>query len=899
MNFDYLQEALPQTAPPAQSSTLCFSNLEPWMDEEYVKRLCSLMKWDGVSVKIPQPAPDPATGHTVNNPGYCFLAFASPAHAANALAQVMPQNPATSPPIMPNSSRPYAVTWANPAALPALYSQAPFLHPASTLPPPQPKEYSIFVGDLAPEASNSDLVAVFRNPMLGLRSDREPKFIRPFYSCKSAKIQLDPVTGLSKGYGFVRFTDQAEQQRALIEMHGLYCLSRPMRISPATAKSKAPPYPASGPNPTGYDEHVASHQQGKDQKPAAVSYDPHAQSISSPAATHAHSTSSISHRGSIDISPTIMEHIASLAAQPSSVAHDTNANGTTSDTHASITAPLANPVTRRNGNNANPGFFPPPGYPTTPSVESAPSANFDDAWRQQAQTQALLGTLMGPNGESITSADPYNTTVFVGGLSPLVPEETLRTFFAPFGEIHYVKVPVGKHCGFVQFVHKADAERAIEKMQGFPIGGSKIRLSWGRSQYKAVQAAAAQAVAAAAASPAGNTPSPAAYIPTGVPQMSPPPPPPPPQHVSPQPGNMSHAEIIAQFAARQGGAFTPEQMAILTQLGYGGWPTQQGNAPAQNNQARQNVQYQQVPQQQQQSQQQQQQQQNRRVNGQSGLHSVDESGPKGHQSPPNPSFFQQMSNGNMPRSSISMQSLYSNGGENGGDESDADAAAARISNSVSMSALGQTYSSSRNPRGQNMASFASFNNYAPGGMMNPSMSDSHQSQSYIAGYGTGQQGLPNSERGSPSIPSPYGNVGNPSGGQYPSYMDEHAARGGGGSGSFQISDILRQDSQPLPRTTRGSVSAQGSGGQALPGQSYTPPTAGAIGNKPSVDSLTAAMSNMGFSSGQDPFRRPGGSSIWSHNLSSQPSISPTLARSRVVASSSPHSSTGGSSSDAA
>jgi RNA recognition motif-containing protein len=43
---------------------------------------------------------------------------------------------------------------------------------------------------------------------------------------------------------------------------------------------------------------------------------------------------------------------------------------------------------------------------------------------------------------------------------------------------------VGKHCGFVQFVRKGDAEKAIEKMQGFPIGGSRIRLSWGRSQCK-------------------------------------------------------------------------------------------------------------------------------------------------------------------------------------------------------------------------------------------------------------------------------------------------------------------------------------------------------------------------------------------------------------------------------
>ncbi|KAJ7914228.1 hypothetical protein B0H13DRAFT_1510786, partial [Mycena leptocephala] len=75
--------------------------------------------------------------------------------------------------------------------------------------------------------------------------------------------------------------------------------------------------------------------------------------------------------------------------------------------------------------------------------------------------------------------DPYNTMVFVGGLSPLVGEATLRTLFVPFGKIHYVKVPVGKHCGFVQFVRKADAERAIEKMQGLPVGGSRIRLNWG------------------------------------------------------------------------------------------------------------------------------------------------------------------------------------------------------------------------------------------------------------------------------------------------------------------------------------------------------------------------------------------------------------------------------------
>ena len=111
-----------------------------------------------------------------------------------------------------------------------------------------------------------------------------------------------------------------------------------------------------------------------------------------------------------------------------------------------------------------------------------PSGEGQEGWKHQTQVRAILSSLIGPNGEQLTSTDPYNTTVFVGGLSPLIAEDTLRTFFAPFGDIHYVKVPANKHCGFVQFVRKADAERAIEALQGFSIGGSKIRLSWGRSQ---------------------------------------------------------------------------------------------------------------------------------------------------------------------------------------------------------------------------------------------------------------------------------------------------------------------------------------------------------------------------------------------------------------------------------
>lgn len=191
-------------------STLWWGDLEPWMDEEYAKQVCTIMNWDPTHIKVPRPPPDAVTGQQANNPGHCFLSFASSTRAAAVLNQI--QNSKSI--IMPNSSKHFVLSWApsipaSPppppfAPSPPVVLQQPHQQPPA---PSQPflKEYSIFVGDLAPEVSNSDLVAVFRNPVLGLRNDREPRFIRPFLSCKSAKIMLDPVTGVSRGYGFVRY----------------------------------------------------------------------------------------------------------------------------------------------------------------------------------------------------------------------------------------------------------------------------------------------------------------------------------------------------------------------------------------------------------------------------------------------------------------------------------------------------------------------------------------------------------------------------------------------------------------------------------------------------------------------------------------------------------------------
>lgn len=482
----------PSSATPPRS-TLWWGELEPWMDEEYAKQVCNLMGWDPVSIKVPRPAPDPLTGRQANNPGYCFLTFPSQVHAAAVLQQVNSTNNGN-PLTMPNSNKPFNMNWAS--SVPTAPLSVPFNAPTVSIPgaqnPNYPKEYSIFVGDLAPEVSNSDLVAVFRNPVLGLRNDREPRFIRPFLSCKSAKIMLDPVTGVSRGYGFVRFGDEADQQRALIEMHGLYCLSRPMRISPATAKFK----PVPGVN--------MDFSQMQYPSPYSSLPDPQQLSLALPAPTGTKSVSTplasaggnngpglgnLSGPNSFSApslnSASSMASSATLASTPSEDALKSLPNSNSSSSPASANSAVPSSISAALAQQTHDQLM-------------AQRYNIpEESWKHHAQARAILSNLIGPNGEQLTSSDPYNTTVFVGGLSPLISEETLRTFFAPFGEIHYVKVPVGKHCGFVQFVRKPDAERAIEKMQGFPIGGSRIRLSWGRSQYKAAQAAAQAAQAAA------------------------------------------------------------------------------------------------------------------------------------------------------------------------------------------------------------------------------------------------------------------------------------------------------------------------------------------------------------------------------------------------------------------
>ncbi|CAG8550839.1 13981_t:CDS:2 [Acaulospora morrowiae] len=295
--YDQFQQQSQYGSGTDSKTTLWMGELEPWMDENYIRTVWYQLG-ENVNVKFIR---DKFTGA---NAGYCFVDFVSNAAAVKALSTV------NGTPIH-GTNRVFKLNWASGGGLTDRNRDD------------RGPEFSIFVGDLGPEVTEWMLVSVFQQ--------RYP-------SCKSAKIMTDPMTGMSRGYGFVRFGDEAEQQRALMEMQGSFCGNRPMRISTATPKNK-----------------------------------------------------------------------------------------------------------------------------------SGLQSNF---YQQPTQQNPVLNQYN----------DPNNTTVFVGGLSGVNSEEELRSYFQGFGEITYVKIPPGKGCGFVQFVHRQSAEMAINQMQHYPIGNSRVRLSWGRSQ---------------------------------------------------------------------------------------------------------------------------------------------------------------------------------------------------------------------------------------------------------------------------------------------------------------------------------------------------------------------------------------------------------------------------------
>lgn len=187
-------------------------------------------------------------------------------------------------------------------------------------------ESSIFVGDVDYAVTEAQL---------------QEAFSTRYRTVVSTKLAIDLSTGLSRGFGFVKFSDVAERDRAMTEMNGHVVGSRPIRCSPPTTREE----------------------------------------------------------------------------------REQNA--------------LVKPPT------------------------------FD--------TRGLLGVAAAPKA----TEEGENTCVFVGGLDESVTPDMLRHHFGLLGDIAYIRIPPGRGCGFVGFVHRKNAEAAISTLQGLRINGYKVRLSWG------------------------------------------------------------------------------------------------------------------------------------------------------------------------------------------------------------------------------------------------------------------------------------------------------------------------------------------------------------------------------------------------------------------------------------
>eukprot|EP00249_Psilotum_nudum_P022940 c28699_g1_i3 orf=948-2228(-) len=189
--------------------TLWVGDLQYWMDENYL-RGCFYQTGEVVSVKIIR------NKQTLASEGYGFVEFTSHA-AAERILQTYNGT------LMPQTEQPFRLNWAS-------FGIGERRLDANS-------EQSIFVGDLAPDVNDYLLQETFQSQ---------------YPSVKGAKVVIDPNTGRSKGYGFVRFGDENERARAMTEMNGVYCSSRPMRISVATPKKSLGLAPQYNPKATSY-----------------------------------------------------------------------------------------------------------------------------------------------------------------------------------------------------------------------------------------------------------------------------------------------------------------------------------------------------------------------------------------------------------------------------------------------------------------------------------------------------------------------------------------------------------------------------------------------------------------------------------------------------------------------
>lgn len=179
----------------SREGALWIGGLETYMDEAFITKALQEVGEDNVvSVKVIK---NKFTGEPAS---YGFINFSTDHNALMAMHKLNGK-------VIPDSS---------PAARFKLNHNSTRLMPGE-------KDFSIWVGDLTSDVDDLQLYRFFSNR---------------YQSVKSAKVVLD-ATGLSKGYGFIRFANESEQQSALHSMTGTPGLgSKPLKVNKVSLQAK-------------------------------------------------------------------------------------------------------------------------------------------------------------------------------------------------------------------------------------------------------------------------------------------------------------------------------------------------------------------------------------------------------------------------------------------------------------------------------------------------------------------------------------------------------------------------------------------------------------------------------------------------------------------------------------
>ncbi|KAG6898179.1 hypothetical protein C0992_004166 [Termitomyces sp. T32_za158] len=150
-----------------------------------------------------------------------------------------------------------------------------------------------------------------------------------------------------------------------------------------------------------------------------------------------------------------------------------------------------------------------------PKGKRAMDAFLEEIKREQAEREAKFSRQAHGHGRSVTAlaayegqsgskdrGDPQTSNVFVANLPPHVTEQILGNFFARAGPVGSVKVMWPRTdgsagpgadmtasrrskntglSGFVSFMRRKDAERALREFDGFDWGGSILRVGWSKA----------------------------------------------------------------------------------------------------------------------------------------------------------------------------------------------------------------------------------------------------------------------------------------------------------------------------------------------------------------------------------------------------------------------------------